>query len=65
MEEKRVCDGHCERCDINQRTYCAAQLSFYNQQEISEIKRMIADTNTKREVQTIIGINGESVSTQI
>ena len=35
------CDGHCETCNINQRTYCAAQIAYYNQQEIGEVKRML------------------------
>ena len=35
------CDGHCETCNINQRTYCASQIAYYNQQEIGEIKRML------------------------
>ena len=35
------CDGHCETCNINQRTYCASQIAYYNQQEISEIKKML------------------------
>lgn len=35
------CDGHCETCNINQRTYCAAQIAYYNQKEIEEIKKMI------------------------
>ena len=35
------CDGYCETCNINQRTYCASQIAYYNQQEISEIKKML------------------------
>lgn len=62
MEEKRTCDGHCERCDINQRTYCAAQMAYYNQEEISAIKAMIYERNTQKEVQTIIGIKGNTVN---
>lgn len=36
-QQERKCNGHCETCNINQRTYCAAQISLYNQQEISRI----------------------------
>lgn len=47
MEEKneqaKKCDGRCETCNINQRTYCAAQISYYNQQEIAEIKSFLSD----------------------
>lgn len=58
MEEKEIrkCDEHCERCNINQRTYCAAQMALYNQKEIAQIKAIL----TKKEpleVQTNIGIN--------
>lgn len=41
MEDKSKnigCTGHCENCDLYQRSYCASQISLYNQQEIAEIK---------------------------
>ena len=41
-EQTKKCDGHCETCNINQRTYCASQMAYYAQQEISEIKSFIA-----------------------
>lgn len=40
MENK--CSGRCEECSINQRTYCAAQMAYYAQQEIAEIKASLA-----------------------
>lgn len=43
--EKKGCTGHCEDCNINQRTYCAAQMAYYNQEEISQIKAVLADMN--------------------
>lgn len=46
MEEKneaKGCNGHCELCSVNQRTYCAAQMAYYNQQEIAEVKIMLAN----------------------
>lgn len=55
MEEKRECDGHCERCNVNQRTYCAAQMAYYNQQEIAEIKDMLLKKDSG-EIQTKVGI---------
>ena len=41
-EQPKKCDGHCETCNINQRTYCAAQIGYYNQQEIAAIKAVLA-----------------------
>ena len=41
-EQPKKCDGRCETCNINQRTYCAAQISYYNQQEIASIKAVLA-----------------------
>ena len=42
-EQAKKCDGRCETCNVNQRTYCAAQISYYNQQEIAEIKSFLSD----------------------
>lgn len=41
-EQPKKCDGHCETCNINQRTYCAAQIAYYNQQELASIKAVLA-----------------------
>lgn len=44
MEENKEnagCNGRCEMCNINQRTYCAAQMAYYNQEEISQIKAIL------------------------
>ena len=46
MDENKKCDGHCENCTINQRTYCAAQMAYYNQNEISQIKAIVASLST-------------------
>lgn len=40
--QPKKCDGHCETCNINQRTYCAAQMAYYMQGEISQIKAVLA-----------------------
>ena len=40
--QPKKCDGHCETCNINQRTYCAAQMAYYLQGEISQIKAVLA-----------------------
>ena len=42
-EQAKKCNGRCESCNINQRTYCAAQIAYYNQQEINAIKAAISD----------------------
>lgn len=39
MENK--CNGRCESCSVNQRTYCAAQMVYYMQEELTEIKSML------------------------
>lgn len=49
-EEKKVgCSGRCEHCNVNQRTYCASQMAFYAQQEIAEIKAMLASFGRPKE----------------
>ena len=45
-KEVKGCNGRCELCNINQRTYCAAQMAYFNQQEIAEIKAILAKKNT-------------------
>ena len=40
--QPKKCDGHCETCNINQRTYCASQMAYYLQGEISQIKAILA-----------------------
>ncbi|MGN0929372.1 MAG: hypothetical protein ACI4N3_01895 [Alphaproteobacteria bacterium] len=40
-KEKVSCNGRCEMCNINQRTYCAAQMSYYNQEEIGQIRAIL------------------------
>lgn len=49
----KTCNGRCEECNINQRTYCAAQIAYYNQQEIAEIKAMLT-SNKEAKIDTII-----------
>lgn len=41
-ENIEKCDGRCETCNINQRTYCSSQMMYYCQKEISEIKAFLA-----------------------
>ena len=45
--QPKKCDGHCETCNINQRTYCAAQMAYYLQGEISQIKAILARLGDK------------------
>ena len=48
------CDGYCETCNINQRTYCAAQMSYYMQGEISQIKAVLARFCDKSDTSIIL-----------
>ena len=45
--QPKKCDGHCETCNINQRTYCASQMVYYLQGEISQIKAVLARLEDK------------------
>ena len=45
--QPKKCDGHCETCNINQRTYCASQMAYYLQGEISQIKAVLARLEDK------------------
>ena len=39
MENK--CNGRCESCNVNQRSYCAAQMAYYLLEELTSIKEML------------------------
>ena len=52
MENK--CNGRCEECNINQRTYCAAQMAYYAQQEIAEVKAMISTFSKSDESEIVV-----------
>lgn len=58
MEENNIqpkkCDGHCETCNINQRTYCASQMAYYLQGEISQIKTVLARFADKGDTSIIL-----------
>ena len=45
MEENNNigCSGHCENCNINQRTYSAAQMAYYAQPEIHAISASLSE----------------------
>lgn len=65
MEENiQGCTGHCERCSVNQRTYCAAQRSYFLEQEITEIKSMLQQKDVG-EISTIysrsMSVTSESI----
>lgn len=65
MEENiQGCTGHCERCSVNQRTYCAAQRSYFLEQEIIEIKSMLQQKDVG-EISTIysrsMSVTSESI----
>ena len=52
------CNGRCEMCNVNQRTYCASQMSYYAQQEIGEIKAILNQMISKQDDENIVLING-------
>ena len=52
--QPKKCDGHCETCNINQRTYCAAQMTYYLQGEISQIKAVLARLADKGDTNIIL-----------
>ena len=52
--QPKKCDGHCETCNINQRTYCAAQMVYYLQGEISQIKAVLARLADKGDTSIIL-----------
>lgn len=59
-EEKKIgCSGRCEHCNVNQRTYCAAQMAYYAQQEIAEIKAVLAALGQKKEEDSIVVLREE------
>lgn len=65
MEENiQGCTGHCERCSVNQRTYCAAQRSYFLELEITEIKSMLQQKDVG-EISTIysrsMSVTSESI----
>ena len=39
--EQGKCNGRCESCNVNQRTYCASQMAYFAQQDIAEIKAVL------------------------
>lgn len=53
-EQSKKCDGRCETCNINQRTYCAAQIAYYNQQEIASIKAILERFGSRSEQDIIL-----------
>lgn len=62
MAEDKKCTGRCEMCTPNQRSYCAVQKVYYLEQDIADIKKLLADRNLGS-VDTIISKDdGESVS---
>lgn len=57
MENK--CNGRCEECSVNQRTYCASQMAYYAQQEIAAIKAIIVASYKKDEDGSIVLLHRE------
>ena len=57
MENK--CNGKCEECSVNQRTYCASQMAYYAQQQIAEIKAAIVAMGRKDEEDSIVVLRKE------
>ena len=59
MENK--CNGKCEECSVNQRTYCASQMAYYAQQQIAEIKAAIAALGRHDDDCIVVLRNNESI----
>lgn len=57
MENK--CNGKCEECSVNQRTYCASQMAYYAQQQIAEIKAAIVAMGRKDDDGCIVVLRKE------
>ena len=55
-EQPKKCDGRCETCNINQRTYCAAQMAYYNQQEIASMKAILERFSSRSEQDIILKV---------
>ena len=53
------CSGRCENCNVNQRIYCCAQMAYYAQQEIAEIKAFLATFSQKKEDDSIVVLREE------
>lgn len=53
------CNGKCEECSVNQRTYCASQMAYYAQQQIAEIKAAIIAIGRKDEDDNIVVLRKE------
>ena len=51
MANENKCTGRCEMCTPNQRSYCAAQKVYYLEQDIAEIKMLLA---SKESISTIV-----------
>lgn len=57
MEDKKEtkgCNGRCETCGMNQRSYCAAQKAYYLEQDISEIKLLLSSIVANNDEQIIV-----------
>lgn len=52
MENK--CNGRCEECNVNQRSYCACQMAYYTQQQMAEIKAILITIGTKKEGEIVV-----------
>ncbi|MBR0544535.1 MAG: hypothetical protein IIW98_08855 [Bacteroidaceae bacterium] len=54
--EERLCNGRCEMCSLNQRTYCSAQKMLFVEQDVAEIKALLIEItkNNGGEITTIL-----------
>lgn len=59
MENK--CNGRCEECSVNQRTYCSSQIAYYVQREIAEIKAMLLAMSRKDDGCLVVLREAESI----
>ena len=56
---QKGCTGRCENCNVNQRTYCASQMAYYAQQEIAEIKAILASFVRPKEEDSVLILRDE------
>ena len=63
--KKVGCSGRCENCNLNQRTYCAAQMAYYAQQEIAEIKALLASFSQRKEEDAIVILREEEMAVEV
>lgn len=50
---KKDCDKNCKTCQIQQQSYCAAQMACNNQDEIASIKQLLQKIIDKEQIEPV------------